>query len=138
MLKETITYVDFNGLERTEEFRFNLTKTELTRMETSKSGSLSGLLTKIVNAKDMPDILEAIEMLILKSYGEVSPDGKRFDKSEKLSEDFSHTAAYDTLFEKLINDDKYAYNFILGIMPKELADQVKQKGDITQLQLPQK
>jgi hypothetical protein len=138
MLKESITYVDFNGLERTEEFRFNLTKTELTRMETSKSGSLSGLLTKIVNAKDMPDILEAIEMLILKSYGEVSPDGKRFDKSEKLSEDFSHTAAYDTLFEKLINDDKYAYNFILGIMPKELADQVKQKGDITQLQLPQK
>ena len=135
MLKESITYVDFNGLERTEEFRFNLTKTELTRMETSKSGSLSALLTKIVNAKDMPDILEAIEMLILKSYGEVSADGKRFDKSEKLSEEFSHTAAYDALFEKMITDDNYAYKFILGIMPAELAEQVKQKGDIKQLQL---
>lgn len=135
MLKESITYIDFNGLERTEEFRFNLTKTELTRMETSKSGSLSALLTKIVNAKDMPDILEAIEMLILKSYGEVSADGKRFDKSDKLSEDFSHTAAYDALFEKMITDDQYAYNFILGIMPAELAEQVKQKGDIKQLQL---
>ena len=135
MLKESITYVDFNGLERTEDFRFNLTKTELTRMETSKSGSLSALLTKIVNAKDMPDILEAIEMLILKSYGEISADGKRFDKSDKLSEDFSHTAAYDALFEKMINDDEYAYKFILGIMPAELAEQVKQKGDIKALQL---
>lgn len=137
MLKESITYVDFNGLERTEEFRFNLTKTELTRMETSKSGSLSALLTKIVNAKDMPDILEAIEMLILKSYGEVSADGKRFDKSDKLSEDFSHTAAYDALFEKMITDDNYAYKFILGIMPADLAEQVKQKGDIKTLQLSQ-
>lgn len=135
MLKESITYVDFNGVTRTEDFRFNLTKTELTRMETSKSGSLSALLTKIVNAKDMPDILEAIEMLILKSYGEVSADGKRFDKSDKLSEDFSHTAAYDTLFEKMITDDEYAYKFILGIMPAELAEQVKQKGDIKKLQV---
>ena len=135
MLKESITYTDFNGLERTEEFRFNLTKTELTRMETRKSGSLSALLTKIVNAKDMPDILEALEMLILKSYGEISADGKRFDKSDKLSEDFSHTAAYDALFEKMVNDDEYAYKFILGIMPAELAEQVKQKGDIKQLQI---
>ena len=135
MLKESITYVDFNGVTRTEDFRFNLTKTELTRMETSKSGSLSALLTKIVNAKDVPDILEAIEMLILKSYGEISADGKRFDKSEKISEDFSHTAAYDTLYEKMITDDDYAYKFLLGILPAELAEQVKQMGDPKTLQL---
>lgn len=135
MLKESITYVDFNGVTRTEDFRFNLTKTELTRMETSKSGSLSALLTKIVNAKDMPDILEAIDMLILKSYGEVSADGKRFDKSEKLSEEFSHTAAYDTLYEKMITDDEYAYKFLLGILPADIAAQVKQMGDPKTLQL---
>ena len=29
MLKQDITYVDFNGIERTESFYFNLTKTEL-------------------------------------------------------------------------------------------------------------
>lgn len=138
MLKESITYVDFNGLERTEDFRFNLTKTELTRMETGKAGSLSALLTKIVNAKDVPDILEAIEMLILKSYGEVSADGKRFDKSEKLSEDFSHTAAYDVLYEKMITDDEYAYKFLLGILPSDIAKQVEQqKGDLTSLKLPE-
>lgn len=137
MLKESITYVDFNGVTRTEDFRFNLTKTELTRMETSKSGSLSALLTKIVNAKDMPDILEAIDMLILKSYGEVSADGKRFDKSEKLSEEFSHTAAYDTLYEKMITDDEYAYKFLLGILPADIAEQVKQMGDPATLKLPE-
>lgn len=135
MLKESITYVDFLGVERTEDFRFNLTKTELTRMETSKAGSLSALLTRIVNAKDMPDILDAIEMLILKSYGEVSADGKRFDKSDKLSDDFFHSAAYDVLYEKMITDDEYAYKFILGIMPSDLAEEVKKKGDFKKLQL---
>ena len=32
MLKETITYIDFNDQERTEDFYFNLTRTELIRM----------------------------------------------------------------------------------------------------------
>ena len=60
MLKETITYIDFNDLERTEDFYFNLTRTELIRMEMSKNSRLTGLLTKITKANDMPDIFEAM------------------------------------------------------------------------------
>ena len=32
MLKKTITYTDYNGNSRTEDFYFNLTKTELMKM----------------------------------------------------------------------------------------------------------
>ena len=133
MLKETITYIDFNDQERTEDFYFNLTRTELIRMEMSKNGSLTGLLTKIVNANDMPDIFEAMEMLILKAYGEKSTDGRFFNKSEEISNNFMNSPAYDKLFEKLTTDATYAYKFLMGILPKDLAEQAKKNPEILKL-----
>ena len=133
MLKETITYIDFNDQERTEDFYFNLTRTELIRMEMSKSGSLTGLLTKITKANDMPDIFEAMEMLILKAYGEKSVDGRRIDKSEEISRNFMNCPAYDKLFEKLTTDANYAYKFLIGLLPKDLAEQASKNPEILKL-----
>ena len=133
MLKETITYIDFNDQERTEDFYFNMTRTELIRMEMSKNGSLTGLLTKIVKANDMPDIFEAMEMLILKAYGEKSTDGRFFNKSEEISNNFMNSPAYDKLFEKLTTDATYAYKFLMGILPKDLAEQAKKNPEILKL-----
>ena len=133
MLKETITYIDFNDTERTEDFDFNLTRTELMRMEMSKNGSLTGLLTKIVKANDMPDIFEAMEMLILKAYGEKSTDGRFFNKSEEISNNFMNSPAYDKLFEKLTTDATYAYKFLMGLLPKDLAEQAKKNPEILKL-----
>ena len=133
MLKETITYIDFNDQERTEDFYFNLTRTDLIRMEMSKNGSLTGLLTKIVKANDMPDIFEAMEMLILKAYGEKSTDGRFFNKSEEISNNFMNSPAYDKLFEKLTTDATYAYKFLMGLLPKDLAEQAKKNPEILKL-----
>lgn len=133
MLKETIKYVDFNDLEREEDFYFNLTRTELIRMEMNKNGSLTGLLTKITKANDMPDIFEAMENLILKAYGEKSVDGRRFDKSEEISNNFMNTPAYDKLFEKLTTDANYAYKFLMGILPKDLAEQANKNPEVLKL-----
>ena len=41
MLKKTIAYVDFNGNDQTEDFYFNLSKTDLTEMQLSVDGGLS-------------------------------------------------------------------------------------------------
>ena len=133
MLKETITYIDFNDLERTEDFYFNLTRTELIRMEMSKNGSLTGLLTKITKANDMPDIFEAMETLILKAYGEKSVDGRYFNKSEEISKNFMNSPAYDKLFEKLTTDATYAYKFLMGLLPKDLAEQAKKNTEVLKL-----
>ena len=133
MLKETITYVDFNDLERTEDYYFNLTRTELIRMEMNKNGSLTGLLTKITKANDMPDIFEAMESLILKAYGEKSVDGRYFNKSEEISNNFMNSPAYDKLFEKLTTDANYAYKFLMGILPKDLADEASKNPEILKL-----
>ena len=133
MLKETITYTDFNGTERTEDFYFNLTKTELLRMEMNKNGSLTGLLTKITKANDMPDIFEAMENLIFKAYGEKSVDGRRFEKSEEISNNFAQSLAYDQLFDKLTTDANYAYKFLMGILPAELAKEASKDPQVLKL-----
>ena len=133
MLKETIKYVDFNDLEREEDYYFNLTRTELIRMEMSKNGSLTGLLTKITKANDMPDIFEAMESLILKAYGEKSIDGRFFNKSEEISNNFMNSPAYDKLFEKLTTDANYAYKFLMGILPKDLAEEARKNPEVLKM-----
>lgn len=117
MLKKTITYNDYNGAERTEDFYFNLTKAEIMEMEMSTSGGLAEMITKIVATKDAPAIIKIFKELILKAYGEKSPDGKRFIKSEEISTAFSQTEAYSQLFMELATDADAASTFVNGIVP---------------------
>ena len=122
MVVEKIKYTDFNGLEREEEFMFNLTEAEITEMELTTDGGLSDSIKKIIAAQDTPEIIKVFKMLLLKSYGEKSADGRRFVKSEELSEEFSQTNAYSQLFMKLATDDKAAVAFINGIMPDSMQE----------------
>ena len=122
MVVEKIKYTDFNGLEREEEFMFNLTEAEITEMELTTDGGLSDSIKKIIAAQDTPEIIKVFKMLLLKSYGEKSADGRRFVKSDKLSEEFSQTNAYSQLFMKLATDDKAAVAFINGIMPDSMQE----------------
>lgn len=117
MRKETITYVDYNGTERTEDFYFNLTKAEIMEMEMGTTGGLAEMINRIVAAQDAPAIIKIFKDLVLKAYGEKSADGKRFIKSEELSTAFSQTLAYDQLFMKLATDSEAAANFVNGIVP---------------------
>lgn len=121
MLKKTITYTDYNGVQRTEDFYFNLTKAEVMEMELSTAGGLAGMIQKIVAAQDTPAIIKIFKDLILKAYGEKSPDGKRFMKSEEISNEFAQTEAYSILFMELATDDKEASKFVNGIVPSDLA-----------------
>ena len=120
MLKKTITYTDYNGLERTEDFYFNLTKAELMEMEMSIEGGLAEMIQKVVAAKDGKAIIRIFKDLVLKAYGEKSPDGKRFIKSEEISTAFSQTEAYSELYMELATDDKAAAAFVNGIVPANL------------------
>ena len=122
MVVEKIKYTDFNGIEREEEFMFNLTEAEITEMELTTDGGLSDSIKKIIAAQDTPQIIKVFKMLLLKSYGEKSADGRRFVKSDKLSEEFAQTNAYSQLFMKLATDDKAAVAFINGIMPDSMQE----------------
>lgn len=117
MYKRTMTYTDYNGEERTEDFYFNLTKAEITEMELSTEGGLKDKIDRITKAKDVPEIIRLFKELILKAYGVKSPDGKRFIKSDRLSEEFSQTEAYSDFFVELATNSDKAAEFVNGIMP---------------------
>ena len=119
MLKKTMTFTDYNGNERTEDFYFNLSKAELSEMELSTTGGLGKMIQDIVAAQDTPRIISIFKDLILKSYGIKSADGRRFIKSKELSMEFAQTEAYSDLFMLLATDEAAATEFINGIVPQE-------------------
>lgn len=119
MYKETITYTDYDGNERTEDFYFNLTEAEIYELELGTTGGLRKQIEQIVKAQDAPQIVAIFKNIIAKSYGEKSPDGRRFIKSPELFEAFSQTEAYSQLFVKLATDAEAGANFINGIAPND-------------------
>ena len=123
MLKKTLTYTDYNGESRTEDFYFNLTKAELMELEMKTVGGLEQKIRNIINAKNTPELVELFKDLILLSYGEKSSDGRRFIKSKELSDAFSQTEAYSDLFTELATDYKAASDFVNGIIPQVIQTQ---------------
>lgn len=117
MLKKTFTYTDYNGVERTEDHYFNLSKAELMEMELSTTGGLAEMINQIVAAQDAPKIVQVFKDLVLKAYGQKSADGRRFIKSKELSEEFAQTEAYSQLFMELATDADAASKFVNGIIP---------------------
>lgn len=125
MLKKTITYTDYDGMERTEDFWFNLSKTELTKLDAELPGGVLGVLRKIIDKKDRKALVDFIETLILRSYGEKTLDGKRFVKTPEMAEEFMQTPAYDELFMSILSDTDSQTSFINGIIPQSMAKEIE-------------
>ena len=131
MFKKTVTYTDYNDVERTETFYFNLTKAEVLEMELGTVGGLSAMIQGVIDAKDTPALIRIFKDLVLKAYGEKSADGKRFIKSPELSEQFAQTEAYSDIFMELATNDEVAAEFVKQITPKgleEYTDKAKLKS----------
>ena len=146
MLKKTIKYTDYNGNEREEDFMFNLDEAELMEMELATTGGLSATIEKIVKEQDTAKIIEMFKNIVLKSYGKVSDDGRRFIKNDEVREAFEQNPAFDQIYIELVTNADYAAEFLTAIMPsdftealgsdpkKELLDRMKASmpsGDLT-------
>lgn len=120
MLKRTMTYTDYDGNQRTEDFYFNLTKAEVLEMELGTTGGMQKMLEKIVAEQDSRRIIEVFKDIITRAYGEKSADGKRFVKNAELTSAFTQTEAYSDLFMELATNAESASEFINGVVPKDL------------------
>lgn len=136
MIKKTIKYLDWNGVEREEDFYFNLTKTELAHMQFEEGGDYATRVRNIIRAKDTAAIMKIFESIVLTAYGEKSDDGRRFIKSPEIAKAFTETAAYDQLyFELLSNPDEFA-DFVNRLIPSDLAskmEEMKASGKLPEL-----
>ena len=133
MIKKTVNYLDFDGNERTEVLYFNLTKTELVEIAMDLPDGLSETVgndptkidettavSKVLESLGNKGVLEFIKKLVLKSYGIKSPDGRRFEKSEEISREFSQTLAFDNVIMELMSGDQAAVNFMNNLIPSDL------------------
>lgn len=118
MIKKTIKYTDYNGNEREEDFWFNINKAEAIEMQADAGGELDAFIKKIIAEHDAKALVGYFKKLILLSYGRKSLDGRRFEKSKEISEEFSQTEAYPILFMELAQDSEKAAEFVNGILPK--------------------
>lgn len=144
MLKRSIKYTDFNGVEQTDECYFNLSKTELAQLETAERGGFENYIAKIISEKDNKKIYELFKEIVLMSYGEKSADGRSFIKKKmvdgqmvQLRDEFEQTVAFDTLMIELISGGEQAVaEFINKLIPKELQDEMNKQRAAGKIKLP--
>ena len=120
MLKKTVTYEDFNGVTRTEDFYFNLTKEEILNLQNSVSGGYGEYIQGISNAEDAQAVYEQVKKIIDISYGEKSEDGRSFNKSDDIQNAFKSTNAYSNLIYDMLDQENALVDFVNGILPQDL------------------
>ena len=125
MLIKPITYTNWNGEKKTKNFYFNLSTSELAKMElTSKAGMLE-TIKKMVDSDDKKEIINLFELIVLGAYGEKSADGEEFIKNDEVRERFKCHPAYDVLFMELISSEKTMADFINAVIPQNIAEEAK-------------
>ena len=117
MFSDKITYEDFNGNTEAEEVFFNISKMESLELEASYPGGYANYLQQVAESEDVAKILEAFKDIVKKAYGVKSEDGKRFVKSEEEFKKFEESPVYDEFMIKLMTEENYALDFVLGVMP---------------------
>ena len=127
MHKRVINFTDFDGNKRSEVYWFNITKSELTELELSESGSFATSLQRIVDSKDIRAMVREFKRIILLAYG--VRDGDMFRKSEEISRDFQHTPAYDALFTELTNSEDAMVIFVQAVMPEDVQAEIQKANE---------
>ena len=114
MRKETITYVDFNGEERSEDFYFHMTEAEIAMLEFRLEGGMEAYITKIINERDQNKIIDTFCQIIDLSYGLKGLDGGFYKTPEALAK-FKASQAYSEMFMRMMDAD-FAASFIQDVM----------------------
>lgn len=123
MVKKTITYIDYDGTERTEDFYFNLSEAEITEMQLSVEGGMRGYIEKIIAAKSQLELVKLFKEILLRSYGKKSLDGRLFVKNEANTAEFLANPAYSKIYMELVTDTDAATKFVNGLIPASAQNQ---------------
>ena len=123
MIKETVTYTDFNGEEVTDDLYFNLNKMEL--LEMSALFNDGKVLEEAVKKGDKVAIIKYFKTIILNAYGKKSEDGKKFLKSDEIRKEFENSEAFSEFMFSILSDEgDKAEKLLTGLIP-DVASYIK-------------
>lgn len=111
MFKHEITYTDFNGVERKEDFYFHLSLPEVTRIEAEIGAPIDVHTRELAGRSDLNELIKFMEKIILTSYGRKTTDGRSFQKNPELRAEFEYSQAYAELFEEILTKPDLARKF---------------------------
>ena len=123
MITFTLEYQDFNGNPVTEDYSFHLSKAEAIELQLESANGLDVDLTEIMASDDKKRIFAAFKMLIGKTVGKKSEDGKRFVKSPEITKEFFESEAFSEFITRMMTDPDAATGFVVGVLPTKLGEQ---------------
>jgi hypothetical protein len=138
MLKQTLTYQNFNGKNVTEVLWFNLTKAdlisnialvdEIEEMRISMFGDAkdpSEVEERELSNSEVSMLVAIVEKIVEIAYGKRSVDGLIHDKSPEVYRSFRYSAGYDAFVIGLFKEPDRMLKFIESLMPSEAIQQAK-------------
>lgn len=135
MIKKTVTYKDYDGVEQTEDFFFHLSKADIIKMELSHKGGLEESLKNIIVAKDGETIMKEFENFLNLSVGK--RDGDLFVRDDVVRNRFFQTNAYEALLMELVLNADTAAEFIRGIAPPNMIEEAAKAAEVAKTQAPE-
>ena len=131
MLKKTVEYTNFNGQHRSQELYFNMNKFELTQLMIGPDNvPFQDYMQRLVDSRDISEMLQVVKDLLLMSYGEKSQDGEHFVKSDEIRHQFETSAVFPEIYYEMMSHPDELLKFIWGVMPPDLRPSESQLNEI--------
>jgi hypothetical protein len=136
MIKQTITYDNFDDATVTEDFYFNLSKLEILEMEIDFEGGLRDHIMKLTQTDVGPEAYHLFKDILVKAYGKRSEDGRRFEKSPEIAKEFEESPALGELIIGFLTNGVDAAAFVKGLLPAKLVAEAEREATATPAELP--
>lgn len=118
MIKQHVSYEDYDGNKVEKDLWFHLNKSDLAKMSLGFDNGLIEGLTELQQKGDKKAVAEFIDNLLVNAYGIRKPGSDVFLKTPEIKEDFQYSLAHDEILMMLLGgEDDEIINFIVGIMP---------------------
>jgi hypothetical protein len=134
MIRKEIQFTNYNDEKETGVFYFNMSKGELVMQQMGAidqhTESFQDKLEKIAKNLQGQALVDTLKEIIFDAYGEKTTDGKNFVKVRNgvhLVENFLSSGAYSELVVELLSSAQGMADFVNGLMPADLRDQVNQE-----------
>ncbi len=127
MIKKSITFTDFDGNVKTEEHWFHIPAHKIVLLEYSRKGGLTSIIPDLIKAAedgDAKELLDIFTEIIRTSYG-IRTDDAHFEQPEEEVRKFLASQAWDALWMELATNVNSVTNFLIGIMPEEVREDVR-------------
>lgn len=124
MLKQEITYTDFDDTVKTRTFWFHMTEIEIAKALISEDGGLENRWRNALATEDKSRFILVFDELVRLSIGK-RDDELGFTKPKGYSDAFMASEAYSQMWKDISSDVKLAIAFFNGIFPKGALDRAK-------------